>query len=411
MEIKKALEEYAKASHNQKFKNEVNRIGDYGLKALLDSALTHKAEIIDILRKSPKWREDKLAVIDEISIPRNFDKVKFDNLIEEFIDYIMDSGIRNKYDIPLRNILRGISGKFLTDTLLVKNCLSDIYHEGEKPSRLLMKFCKELGANKEDWFDKWYARISDMLSKRHIKRIVYLSVNPAHILTMSNPKHVENRSLVSCQSLDNTDYCYRAGNSGLATDSSTMILFTVKEEKDEYTNKKDRKLYHFDGINLLANRLYTSLGGIEGHSDLNDYFNDWVIHILSQSMGIGENWLERDSEEQNSFFPSSDYYGYTDYNYPDDNEIHLFSAQIENPHKEGGTETGSTSICLNCGRHINKGILCSTCAGTFTCFECNRELPIAQRRILNISDSVEYICRECGRRFYNYNEETGEYEY
>ncbi len=73
-------------------------------------------------------------------------------------------------------------------------------------------------------FQKLYAQFADELSARQIGFKLYVSINPVHFLTMSNPK-ADSRGciLTSCHSINSTDYQYNNGCSGYARDHVSFI--------------------------------------------------------------------------------------------------------------------------------------------------------------------------------------------
>lgn len=74
----------------------------------------------------------------------------------------------------------------------LKEIAPKAYHAGKKPSKIFKDFCKALGLvdnTAGSQFQKLYAKIADELSAKKINFKLYVSINPAHFLTMSNPKH------------------------------------------------------------------------------------------------------------------------------------------------------------------------------------------------------------------------------
>ncbi len=112
-----------------------------------------------------------------------------------------------------------------------------------------------------------YAQIADEMPSHKIDFKLFVSLNTAHFITMSNPKHYDRGStLTSCHSFNSTEYTNNNGCSGYARDHYTFIVFTVVDpENDETLNnrKNMRQIFCYKSGNgvLLHSRLYNDAGG------------------------------------------------------------------------------------------------------------------------------------------------------
>lgn len=94
------------------------------------------------------------------------------------------------------------------------------------------------------------------LSAKQIGLKLFVSVNPAHFITMSNPKRdSRGATLTSCHSFNSTEYDYNNGCTGYARDETSFIVFTVADPTDPETlnnRKTTRQVFAYrPGSGLL----------------------------------------------------------------------------------------------------------------------------------------------------------------
>ena len=101
------------------------------------------------------------------------------------------------------------------------------YTPTKKPSRVFKSLCVALGVADEtagSEFQRLYAQFADELSAKQIGFKLFVSVNPAHFITMSNPKRdSRGATLTSCHSFNSTEYDYNNGCTGYARDETSFI--------------------------------------------------------------------------------------------------------------------------------------------------------------------------------------------
>ena len=330
-----------------------------GIDTLIDMWQEGKKILINVLSCHKNWNPDTYAIEDYAKIPRDFDSEYYASLCNELYDSMVNTHRIEKFFDCLA-ACTPVPNKY--DVLTFKYLHGDIYHKDEKPSRRLLKLCKKWGINEEEWFNQWYAKASDAIAVKEGYRYIYLSVNPADLLTISNPaKSSGTKMLVSCQSLDNYEHGYRSGNTGYCNDKYTAVLFTTSENTEEarYTRKTDRQLVFINETGFVQNRLYGTGGGIDRFGVKHKFFRAYLQKILAECLGIENEWeVEEGRTYIYSYLKESLYYGgYCDWVY--NGSIPLISKVAGRKFRK--IEVGGTSICLGCGEHTERGILCEDC--------------------------------------------------
>ena len=88
----------------------------------------------------------------------------------------------------------------------LKKLAPHAYRNNQPMNRVFQKFCKAIGIFEEkagSEYQKLYAQYSDELKGRKLDFKLFVSINPAHFLTMSNPiDDRRGKCLVSCHSLN-----------------------------------------------------------------------------------------------------------------------------------------------------------------------------------------------------------------
>lgn len=271
-----------------------------------------KSKLRDLFRKSHNWDESLQAIVVDRHSTHEPDKDKLDKMIS---DFFTDSEEYDNLLYPTQQ-RAGMAMGFFTEPNIheyysaLKSFLPN-YQRGEKPNKTFKKFCKALGYDvKSAEFLKKYAKIADEMTSKEITTKVFISINPAHFLTMSNPHFQDDEAkyqgrkatVVSCHSL-NSDCCYKNGCTGYARDEVTFIVFTASNPDDPATlnyRKTARQLFMYkptSGV-LLQSRLYTSLSGDSyggvNNTDSEEYitFRHLVQREIAELEGYANYWLK-----------------------------------------------------------------------------------------------------------------------
>lgn len=173
------------------------------------------------------------------------------------------------------------------------------YSPTKKLSRVFKALCVALGVADESAgseFQRLYAQFADELSARQIGFKLFVSINPAHFITMSNPKCDRRGStLTSCHSFNSTEYDYNGGCSGYARDEVSFIVFTVDDPTNpELLNnrKTTRQVFAYrpgSGL-LLQSRMYNTSGGVYGAAADSKLYRDLVQREISALEDVPNLW-------------------------------------------------------------------------------------------------------------------------
>lgn len=293
-----------------------------------------------------------------------------------------------------------------------------VYKPGKKLSRVFKALCAALGVADEaagSQFQHLYAQFADELTSRKIGFKLFVSINPAHFLTMSNPKADQRGDcLTSCHSLNSTEYEYNNGCSGYARDEVSFIVFTVADPDDEETlnnRKTTRQVFAYkpgNGI-LLQSRMYNTSGGTYGQAEDSKLYRDLIQREISELEGQPNLWRTWDSTDDAVrcwVQEGGGFGGYADWTYSN------FGGKIciRRDHLEGDEpinceplEVGTWGLCVSCAEETDDGAYCD---------DCESGVEDADDDLYTVYDSsgherqVCYSCREDG---YTRCDHCGEY--
>ena len=153
-----------------------------------------------------------------------------------------------------------------------------------------------------------------------------MSINPAHFITMSNPKgDKRGETLISCHSFNSREYQYNNGCIGYARDKVSFIVFTVEDPtKPETLNnrKTTRQIFAYKPDNglLLQSRMYNTSGGQTRMTEESELYRDLVQReITTLENGINlwktETYDEDDEDHTHLIRKHYDFGGYADWMY------------------------------------------------------------------------------------------------
>lgn len=161
-------------------------------------------------------------------------------------------------------------------------------NKGMKKSKVFMKVSKALGVyslKRGSTYQKLESQLFTAWEPRVIKDTLYVSINPAHFLSMSNPKgDSRGEMLTSCHSF-NGHYNYKSGCVGYARDEVSLIAFTAETVfgDDSLLNRKtSRQLFFYKDGALIQSRLYTSRTGKlnSGYGGVNSADGHWEYGVF-----------------------------------------------------------------------------------------------------------------------------------
>ena len=303
----------------------------------------------------------------------------------------------------------------------IKQLAPKAYAPNKKKSRVFKALCQALGVADETAgsdFQRLYAQFADELTSKKIGFKLYVSINPAHFITMSNPKgDHRGTTLTSCHSFNSTEYEYNNGCTGYARDKVSFIAFTVADPTDKETlnnRKTTRQVFAYKPGNglLLQSRMYNTSGGVYGASEDSKLYRDLIQREISMLENVPNLWKTYPTVGEKSFCVErgDGFGGYPDWEY--ENFDGKVSIRADHEEDFRSLVVGSYGLCVSCGCETSYGVYCEDCKdgrGGNYCECCeeyvDEELYSARDRRGNWTE----VCENCRDEYYTYCECCGEY--
>lgn len=311
---------------------------------------------------------------------------------------------------PTHSTARGIEA--------IKFLAPKAYAPNKKPSKIFKAVCDALKVSDNtagSEFQRLYAQFADELTTKKIEFKLYVSINPAHFLTMSNPKDdTRGSTLTSCHSLNSTEYEYNVGCTGYARDRWSFIVFTVSDPtKPETLNnrKTNRQIFAYKPGNglLLQSRLYNTNGGTTGAQKDSALYRDLIQRELSELEGVPNLWKTYAylGGKESCVEMGEGFGGYTDWIYADFDAKVSIRADMEDDYDP--LVVGTYGLCVECAEVVNSGLYCLNCSDNSSyCAWCGGRFSEAHP-VHNCDDEEEYVCESCREEFFCYCGRCGEY--
>lgn len=393
--------------------------GDFIEKLAYDAAEA-KYPLYCLLSKSPAWNDDLQALVINGTRTHNPNEAVLTSL-----GWQIFRGIERSYDVKMAlayftNLKASPEDREEYIKAIVR-LAPDAYKPNKKKSRIFKGLCDALSVTNNtagSEFQKLFAQFADELSTKKLDFKLFVSINPAHFITMSNPKaDTRGEMLTSCHSFNTTHYGYNNGCTGYARDDVTMIAFTVAnpDNAEEINNRKtSRQLFMYkvgNGV-LLQSRMYNSSGGTRGVQKDSRLYRDLIQREISEAEGVPNLWKTKPYNEQNLCYirHDGDFGGYADWYHRD------FAARIsireDKAYSFTGFKVGRAGLCVICGDEISEGLYCNECLGRRRCHHC-REF---HDRVDMTEAYDEYgrevmVCTDCLNEHYFRCEHCGGYHH
>lgn len=292
------------------------------------------------------------------------------------------------------------------------------YTPTKKPSRVFKSLCVALGVADEtagSEFQRLYAQFADELSSKQIGFKLFVSINPAHFITMSNPKRdSRGATLTSCHSFNSTEYDYNNGCTGYARDETSFIVFTVADPTDPETlnnRKTTRQVFAYrpgSGL-LLQSRMYNTAGGVYGAAEDSKLYRDLVQREISMLEDVPNLWKTYSSigDKADLVVAGEGFGGYQDWKY-ENFDGHISIRADCDEETVDPLDIGTYGLCVVCGEETSDGVYCEDCGKGYECDECGGHY----RELCDVRDSRgEWIqvCERCRDEYYTYCDECEEY--
>ena len=418
--IRQALRDYGRHTSRTEILDEVS---DAFIMRLAKDNYYAKQELRELFRKSPVWDEELDALVINGTRTHDPDYRRIRELAWQIFEYPIrtadDEGYRN-----IRDAIRFFGEPNLGDEdkaiaiAAIKALAPKAYAPNKKPTRIFKALCEALGVNNEtcERFSYLYAQIADEMTSHRINFKLFVSLNPAHFITMSNPKHDERGdTLTSCHSFNSTEYRYNNGCSGYARDHYTFIVFTVVDPTNAETlnNRKNmRQIFCYKPGNglLLQSRLYNDAGGTHREQTESKVYRDLVqreISALEEQPNLWQTFMYYGNSKV-ELYSGYGFGGYEDWTYAEFCAKVSIRADHENDYEP--FEIGTWGLCICCGDETDQGLYCEECSDGHVCDCCgDRFSEDDLYTVYDYDGETLEVCEYCRDNRYSYCDECGEY--
>ena len=384
-----------------------------------------KKKLRELFRKSPVWNEELDALVINGTRTHNPDYKRVQRLAEAIV-----SSARKQLTVTENTLLDGALRFFCypdENPEMAINAMNKLvpkaFAVNKKPSRIFRSLCEGLGVASNEAgsdFQRLYAQFADEISSRKIDFKLYVSLNPAHFITMSNPKQDKRGdTLTSCHSFNSTSYRYNNGCSGYARDEYSFIAFVAADPKNPETlnNRKTmRQIFGYKPGNgvLLQSRLYNTSGGTYGAQADMKLYRDLIQREISALEGAVNLWQTYKYHNNSHCIigTGEGFGGYADWFYSDfDTRI-----SIRKDHAEDyqSFDLGNYGLCIECGREISAHLYCTDCEveddedSDEQCDECEEYFE-STYPVYDLDGASIRVCAACRNQYYAYCHECGDY--
>lgn len=405
-DIWQAIEDYSKYCKRE---NTVDNVSKEFVDRLAEDSIKAKKELREMFRRSSAWNEDLDSLVIDGTWTHNTD-----------YDIVEDLGynILRPVLFPLSERRELVKKAISFFTRPDENCPAAInalkelapkaYVSGKKKSRIFKDLCKSLGVVDEradSKFQRQYAKLTDELSAKKIDFKLFVSLNPAHFITMSNPKGDSRGSmLISCHSFNDRETKFNNGCTGYARDEVTMIAFTVSDPDNPETlnnRKTTRQLFMYRPGNglLLQSRLYNTFGGTEGRQIESKIYRKLIQKEISECEDAANSWKTfKYCNNRYDIACDIGFGGYIDWVIKEFNATISIRNDCAKMHKT--FTVGSYGLCVTCGKEISRGLYCRSCESK-NCNECGEHFNVDQTSTAYNNRGEEVtVCDDCLDKHY-----------
>lgn len=417
--IRQALRDYGAHTSQTDVLDDVTDEFIYRLAA--DSSYA-KQGLRKLFSKSPVWNEELDALVINGTRTHDPDYDRIHRLAMQILEKPFKS-----LDYDYNDILKAICFFSNPDASerdresyieAIRKLAPKAYTPTKKPSRVFKSLCVALGVADEtagSEFQRLYAQFADELSAKQIGFKLFVSINPAHFITMSNPKcDSRGATLTSCHSFNSTEYDYNAGCTGYARDETSFIVFTVADPTDPETlnnRKTTRQVFAYrpgSGL-LLQSRMYNTAGGVYGAAEDSKLYRDLVQREISMLEDVPNLWKTYSSigDKADLVVAGDGFGGYQDWTY-ENFDGHISIRADCDEETVDPLDVGTYGLCIVCGEETSAGVYCEDCGEGNECDECGghyRELY----DVRNSRGEWIQVCERCRDEYYTYCDECEEY--
>ena len=417
--IRQALRDYGAHTSQTDVLDDVTDEFIYRLAA--DSSYA-KQGLRKLFSKSPVWNEELDALVINGTRTHDPDYDRIHRLAMQILEKPFKS-----LDYDYNDILKAVCFFSNPDASerdresyieAIRKLAPKAYTPTKKPSRVFNSLCVALGVADEtagSEFQRLYAQFADELSAKQIGFKLFVSINPAHFITMSNPKcDSRGATLTSCHSFNSTEYDYNNGCTGYARDETSFIVFTVADPTDPETlnnRKTTRQVFAYrpgSGL-LLQSRMYNTAGGVYGAAEDSKLYRDLVQREISMLEDVPNLWKTYSSigDKADLVVAGDGFGGYQDWTY-ENFDGHISIRADCDEETVDPLDIGTCGLCVVCGEETSDGVYCEDCGKGYECDECGGHY----RELCDVRDSRGnwiQVCERCRDEYYTYCDECEEY--
>lgn len=389
---------------------------------LAHDPIESKSELRELFSKSQGWDENLQAIVINGTKTHNPDYILVNNLANTILAPArLDATAETRFLIDRAVGFFARPNDKNSDAIdAIQRLSPNAYAPRKKRSRVFKALCDTLKVTDNSagsTFQRLFAQFADELSTRKIDFKLFLSINPAHFLTMSNPKDDKRGdTLISCHSFNDSDCQYTCGCSGYARDKYSFIVFTAADPDQPETlnnRKTTRQVFVYKPGNglLLQSRLYKTSGGTRGSQTESKLYRDLVQRELSELEDAPNLWITEKycGNKRDIYIPCGNGFGgYPDWPHSDfDSKI-----SIREDHLNGFKifKVGTYGLCICCGDEISSGLYCDCCDPDENefCQDCD-EYYSETWEVINRHGERIQVCEHCLNSHYRFCEHCEEY--
>lgn len=423
--IREALSDYGEHTSQT---GVLDNVSDEFIRVLARDSAYAKQDLRELFSKSPVWDARLDALVINGTRTHNPDYGRIRSLAREIFRPVYSNCDNEKY-IDIDSIVNFFAEPNLSDAEK-SSCIESInriapkaYAPTKKLSRVFKAICVALGVADEtagSEFQRVYAQFADELSAKKIGFKLYVSINPAHFLTMSNPKQDRRgMMLTSCHSFNSTGCAYNNGCSGYARDETSFIVFTAADPANPETlnnRKTTRQIFAYrpgSGL-LMQSRMYNTSGGTYGAVEDSKLYRDLIQREISTLENVPNLWKTKqavNNEWQGLVEEGDGFGGYADWTYKNF-DGHISCRTDCDPDEVAPLVVGSWGLCISCGCEINSGLYCDDCnnnSGDYYCEHCEEYVDDELTTVYTSDGNEIQVCLYCLENYYSYCEECAEY--
>jgi hypothetical protein len=427
--IRQALHDYGKHTD---YTDVIDDCSDRFIDALAEDSTRAKRQLRELFSKSPVWDEKLDALVINGTRTHNPDYEQVEYLARVLLAPAFNEATatsnREKAN-HLDNAVLFFSTPYASEErreawiASINTLAPRAYAANKKLSRVFKSICDALSVTDDSSgsdFQKYYAQFADELSAKKIGFKLFVSINPAHFITMSNPKHDDRgNTLTSCHSFNSTEYEYNVGCTGYARDKWSFVVFTASDlaVPETLNNRKTtRQTFAYKPGNglLMQSRLYNTSGGTQGAQEESKLYRDLVQREISELENQPNLWKTHsflNDGYSHSVGVGDGFGGYCDWTYEGFEGKVSIRADAEDEYEP--ITVGTYGLCVICGEETSHGVYCDDCKGQSgeRCDCCEGHYHESELYLVYHGGEEVYVCDSCRDDEYYYCERCGEYHY